>query len=59
MAVDVDAALDDVDVGRVVLAVEAVLVVVRVVVLPADAVAEFLHLELEAIVGAGGGALAG
>ena len=57
--VDVGAALDDVDVGDVVLAVEAILVVVGVVVLGADAVAEFLHLELEAVVAAGGAALAG
>ena len=58
-AVEMDAALDDVDVGGVVLAVEAVLVVVRVVVLLADAVAESLHLELEPVVGARVAALGG
>ncbi len=58
-AVEMDATLDDVDVRGGVLAVEGVLVVVGVVVLLADAVAEFLELELETVVGAGGRTLGG
>lgn len=49
-AMQVDVALDDVDVGGCVFAVAAILVVLRVVVLAADAVAKFFHLELEIVV---------
>ena len=56
-AVQVYAALNDVDVGGVVFAVEAVLIVVGVVVFSADAIAEPFHLKLGAVVLAGVAAL--